>query len=55
MVEIAPGLSGPIVVMSGVGKVRRDRLVTAGGARPDTIDRVARGIEIARHVVFENR
>jgi hydrogenase maturation factor len=32
--EIAPGLVTPLVVMSGVGKVRRDRLVTAGGARP---------------------
>jgi hydrogenase maturation factor len=32
--EIAPGLSMPVVVMSGVGKARRDRLVTAAGARP---------------------
>jgi hydrogenase maturation factor len=32
--EVAPGLSAPIVVMSGVGKARRDRLLTAGGARP---------------------
>ena len=32
--EIAPGLSGPIVVMSGVGRARRDRLITAAGARP---------------------
>ena len=32
--EIAPGLSAPLVVMSGVGKVRRDRLLTAAGARP---------------------
>jgi hydrogenase maturation factor len=32
--EVAPGLSAPIVVMTGVGKARRDRLLTAGGARP---------------------
>jgi hydrogenase expression/formation protein HypE len=32
--EVAPGLSAPIVVMAGVGKARRDRLLTAGGARP---------------------
>jgi hydrogenase maturation factor len=32
--EVAPGLSAPIIVMSGVGKARRDRLLTAGGARP---------------------
>jgi hydrogenase maturation factor len=32
--EVAPGLNAPLVVMSGVGKVRRDRLVTAAGARP---------------------
>src|SRR5579859_2219628 len=32
--EVAPGLSAPIVVMTGVGKARRDRLFTAGGARP---------------------
>jgi hydrogenase expression/formation protein HypE len=32
--EVAPGLSAPIVVMSGVGRARRDRLLTAGGARP---------------------
>jgi hydrogenase expression/formation protein HypE len=32
--EIAPGLSAPLVVMSGVGKVRRDRILTAAGARP---------------------
>jgi hydrogenase maturation factor len=32
--EVAPGLSAPIVVMTGVGKARRDRLVTAGNARP---------------------
>jgi len=32
--EVAPGLSTPIVVMTGVGKARRDRLLTAGGARP---------------------
>src|SRR5260370_20513300 len=29
--EVAPGLSAPIVVMTGVGKARRDRLLTAGG------------------------
>jgi hydrogenase maturation factor len=32
--EVAPGLSQPLVVMSGVGKARRDRLLTAAGARP---------------------
>jgi hydrogenase maturation factor len=32
--EVAPGLVAPLVVMSGVGKARRDRLLTAGGARP---------------------
>jgi hydrogenase expression/formation protein HypE len=32
--EVAPGLSAPIVVMTGVGKARRDRLLTAGGAQP---------------------
>jgi len=32
--EVAPGLTQSLVVMSGVGKVRRDRLLTAGGARP---------------------
>lgn len=32
--EIAPGIAAPLVVMSGVGKVRRDRIVTAAGARP---------------------
>src|SRR5207244_9092876 len=32
--EVAPGLSAPLVVMSGVGKARRDRLLTAAGARP---------------------
>jgi hydrogenase expression/formation protein HypE len=31
--EIAPGLSAPLVVMAGVGKVRRDRILTAAGAR----------------------
>ena len=31
--EVAPGLSAPIVVMTGVGKARRDRLLTAAGAR----------------------
>ena len=32
--EVAPGLSATLVVMSGVGKARRDRLLTAAGARP---------------------
>lgn len=32
--EVAPGVSAPLVVMSGVGKVRRDRVLTAAGARP---------------------
>lgn len=32
--EIAPGISAPLVVMTGVGKVLRDRIVTAAGARP---------------------
>jgi hydrogenase maturation factor len=32
--EVAPGLSAPLVVMSGVGKAPRDRLLTAGGGRP---------------------
>jgi hydrogenase expression/formation protein HypE len=32
--EIAPGVSAPLVVMCGVGKTRRDRIVTAAGARP---------------------
>jgi hydrogenase expression/formation protein HypE len=32
--EVAPGISAPLVVMSGVGKARRDRLLTAAGARP---------------------
>ncbi len=32
--EIAPGVVAPLVVMTGVGKARRDRLVTAAGARP---------------------
>jgi hydrogenase maturation factor len=32
--EVAPGLSAGLVVMSGVGKARRDRLLTAAGARP---------------------
>jgi hydrogenase expression/formation protein HypE len=30
--EIAPGLVTPLVVMSGIGKARRDRVVTAAGA-----------------------
>jgi hydrogenase expression/formation protein HypE len=32
--EVAPGVSTPIVVMSGVGRARRDRLLTAAGASP---------------------
>ena len=32
--EIAPNISAPLVVMTGVGKARRDRLLSAGGARP---------------------
>jgi hydrogenase maturation factor len=32
--EVAPGISAPLVVMSGVGKARRDRLLTAAAARP---------------------
>jgi hydrogenase maturation factor len=32
--EVAPGVTAPLVVMSGVGKVRRDRVLTAGGGRP---------------------
>jgi hydrogenase maturation factor len=32
--EIAPGVNAPLVVMCGVGKARRDRLLTAAGARP---------------------
>jgi hydrogenase maturation factor len=32
--EVAPGLSAPLVVMTGIGKVRRDRVLTAGGGRP---------------------
>ena len=31
--EIAPGLVAPLVVMTGVGRARRDRLLTAAGAR----------------------
>src|SRR5262245_51307928 len=29
--EIAPGVASPLVVMAGVGRARRDRLLTAGG------------------------
>jgi hydrogenase maturation factor len=32
--EVAPGLAAPLVVMTGVGRAPRDRLVTAAGARP---------------------
>jgi hydrogenase maturation factor len=31
--EVAPGVSAPLVVMTGVGKAPRDRLVTAAGGR----------------------
>jgi hydrogenase expression/formation protein HypE len=31
--EIAPGIAAPLVVMTGVGRARRDRLLTAAGAR----------------------
>jgi hydrogenase maturation factor len=32
--EVAPGLTAPLVVMSGVGKARRAHVLTAGGGRP---------------------
>ncbi len=32
--EVAPGLTQPLVVMAGVGRAARSRLVTAAGARP---------------------
>jgi hydrogenase maturation factor len=32
--EVAPGLAAPLVVMTGVGRAPRDRLVTAAGAQP---------------------
>ena len=32
--EVAPAVNAPLVVMTGVGKARRDRLFTAAGARP---------------------
>jgi hydrogenase expression/formation protein HypE len=32
--EIAPAVNAPLVVMTGVGRARRDRLFTAAGARP---------------------
>jgi hydrogenase expression/formation protein HypE len=32
--EVAPGIRAPLVVMTGVGQARRDRLLTAAGARP---------------------
>jgi hydrogenase maturation factor len=32
--EVAPGVAAALVVMSGVGKARRDRVLTAAGARP---------------------
>jgi hydrogenase maturation factor len=33
--EVAPGIAAPLVVMTGLGKARRDRVLTAAGARPD--------------------
>jgi hydrogenase expression/formation protein HypE len=32
--EVAPGVNAPLVIMTGVGKARRDRVFTAAGARP---------------------
>jgi hydrogenase maturation factor len=32
--EVAPGVAAPLVVMSGVGRAPRDRVLTAGGGRP---------------------
>ncbi|HEY2593004.1 MAG TPA: AIR synthase family protein [Chloroflexota bacterium] len=32
--EVAPGVNAPLVVMSGVGRAPRDRVLTAGGGRP---------------------
>jgi hydrogenase maturation factor len=32
--EVAPGVTSPLVVMTGVGKARPDRVLTAAGARP---------------------
>ena len=32
--EVAPGISAGLVIMTGVGTARRDRLLTAAGARP---------------------
>jgi hydrogenase expression/formation protein HypE len=32
--EVAPAVSAPLVVMTGIGRARRDRLITAAGARP---------------------
>jgi hydrogenase expression/formation protein HypE len=32
--EVAPGITARLVVMTGVGKVRRERVLTAGGGRP---------------------
>lgn len=32
--EVAPSVSAPLVVMTGIGKARRDRLFTAAGGRP---------------------
>ena len=32
--EVAPGLTSPLVVMSGVGRARPERLLTAAGAEP---------------------
>ena len=32
--EVAPGVAAPLVVMSGIGKAPRDRVLTAAGAQP---------------------
>jgi hydrogenase maturation factor len=32
--EVAPGVSAPLVVMTGVGRARRERVLTAAGGRP---------------------
>src|SRR5438552_1070306 len=32
--EVAPAVNTPLVVMTGIGRARRDRLLTAAGARP---------------------
>ena len=42
--EVAPGLSAPIVSMTSVGRVRRDRLVTSGGASVGDYDLVQKAL-----------